>query len=263
MKYLVVFLALFLWGCATSPTGRNQLIVFNEGSIAPMAAQSFEKMKAEGKVSRNAVLNRYVDCVVSPLVEQAKSRYQFLPQSWEIVVFESDDINAFAMPGGKIGVYTGIIRLTETADQLAAVMGHEVGHVIARHAAERMSSAQLTALAVTATGVVLAENKNQRAILAALGLGAQVGILLPFSRLHESEADDIGQDLMARAGFDPQHAIRLWQLMGAQGGGRSAAILSTHPDPNARANRLAQNLAKTQPLYLQAPHKPQCVRPAF
>ncbi len=239
-------------------------MMVNDSAIEPMAAQSFDKMKVEGNISHNSALNRYVECVVQPLIQQASTRYTFLPASWEIVVFEKEDINAFAMPGGKVGVYTGLIKLTETPDQLAAVVGHEIGHVVARHAAERMSNAQVAALAMTATGVVLAENKNQRAILAALGLGAQVGILLPFSRLHESEADKIGQELMARAGFDPSHAIRLWELMGSKGGDRPLEILSTHPEPRLRAQRLTDGLVAITPLYqqaIQSGRQPRCIKP--
>lgn len=246
---LLIFVAISLAGCATSPTGRKQLMLIDEGTIVPMAVQSFDEMKGKEKINTNAAVNRYVQCVVQPLTQEASLRYEFLPKSWEVVVFESKEVNAFAMPGGKIGVYTGLLALTENPDQLAAVLGHEIGHVVARHAAERMSTAQVTVLAMTAAGVALAKNNDQAAIMAALGIGAQVGVLLPFSRTHETEADVIGQDLMARVGFDPAQSVRLWELMQQSGGARPLELLSTHPDPQNRAAHLQQLLTQNTPVY--------------
>lgn len=203
--------------------------------------------------------------MIDPLIVEATADYEFLPPNWEIAVFSSDTVNAFAMPGGKVGVYTGLLQLAETPDQLAAVMGHEIAHVIARHSAERMSTAQLTVIGITLAGIATANNEQQSIIMAALGLGAYVGVQLPFSRTHETEADDIGQRLMAKAGFDPAQAVRLWQLMAANGK-TPPELLSTHPDPTNRAERLRQNLKKMRPLYLQAQaagKKPQCVKPVI
>lgn len=251
-KILVLLTCLGAIACATSPTGRSQFMMVDDSSIAPQAAKSFEKMKHDEKVVERADVNNYVGCVVNPLLHEATSRYRTLPSSWEIVVFDSPTVNAFAMPGGKIGVYTGLLDITENPDQLAAVLGHEIGHVVARHAAERMSTAQVMAIGMAATGMLLANNRDHAAIMAALGVGAAVGIELPFSRTHESEADEIGQDMMARAGFDPAQSIRLWEVMEKKGGSRPPQWLSTHPDPENRAQRLEDLLQKTDPLYRDA-----------
>lgn len=267
MKLLFLLLSILLVdiSCTQSPTGRSRLMMVDEAGLAPMAAQSFSEMKEKEVVSHNAAVNRYAQCVVQPLMLEAKNRYGISAEGWEVVVFDSETVNAFAMPGGKVGIYTGLMDLAETPDQLAAVMGHEIAHVVAQHSAERMSNAQLMALGVTAAGVALSENDNQRAIMAAIGIGAQVGIMLPFSRAHEAEADEMGQELMARAGFDPAQAIRLWELMGKDGGSRPPELLSTHPDPDNRAKRLQQLLSASQPLYQQAKQfgkKPACKVPA-
>lgn len=263
-KYALPVLCLMLTACAISPTGRSQFMMVDDSSIAPQAALSFEQMKKEEKVSAKPAVNVYVQCVVDPLVNEARQLDPHLPTNWDVVVFDSDAINAFAMPGGKVGVYTGLIDLTENQDQLAAVLGHEIGHVMAHHAAERMSTAQVTVLAMTAAGVALANNKDQAAIMAALGIGAQVGIQLPFSRVHESEADQIGQELIASAGFDPAQSIRLWELMDKNGGARPPELLSTHPDPANRAQRLEGLLSKTEMMYQNAikiGKRPHCVMP--
>lgn len=261
---VVLLCGAVLLSCTTSPTGRRQLMMSSNDSLAPQAAQSFEEMKKKEKVTTNKALNDYAHCIVDPLLKEATLRYEHLPQSWEVVVFESATVNAFAMPGGKIGVYTGLMELTENADQLAAVLGHEIGHVVAQHSAERMSVAQATIVGLAVAGFATADNNNQRAIMAALGLGAAVGVQLPFSRTHESEADTIGQELMARSGFDPAQAVRLWELMGASSEGRPLEMLSTHPDPAKRAERLQADLTRMTPLYQQAQSlgmKPSCKKP--
>ncbi len=248
----VVMIVTLFAGCTTSPTGRNQMIMFDESTIAPMAAESFNQMKQQQAVSQRKDVNSYVQCVVNPVIDEARMLYSFMPADWEIVVFDSPQVNAFAMPGGKVGVYTGLIDLTENPDQLAAVMGHEVAHVVAHHAAERMTTAQMTVLGLTLAGIALADNEDQAIIIAALGLGAQIGIQLPFSRVHESEADEIGQQLMARAGYNPQEAINLWYLMDQSGGARPPEFLSTHPDPQNRAQRLQAMMPAVTPLYNNA-----------
>lgn len=133
--------------------------------------------------------------------------------SWEVVVFRDNSANAFALPGGKIGVHTGMLKVATSADQLAAVLGHEVGHVIARHGAERVSQAMAAQAGLLVTDLLLETNRNRGTIMAALGLGAQFGVILPHGRKQESESDDIGQQLMAMAGFDPRESVQLWRNM--------------------------------------------------
>lgn len=258
---MLAVLVVGLDACAVSPTGRSQLMLVNDRSIAPQAALSFEKMKKDEKITRRDDVNHYVQCVALPLVATARERYPELPMNWDIVVFDSATVNAFAMPGGKIGVYTGLLDITENPDQLAAVLGHEIGHVMAHHSAERMSQAQMIMIGMTAAGVVFANNRDHAMIMAALGLGATVGIQLPFSRTHEAEADQIGEDLMAKAGFDPAQSIRLWEIMEKKGGSRPPELLSTHPDPENRARRLEDLLQQTAPEYraaVAAGKHPQC-----
>jgi predicted Zn-dependent protease len=156
---------------------------------------------------------------------------------WQFVVIASDTVNAFALPGGYAAVYTGILPVAANEDGLAAVMGHEIGHALARHGGERMSQQQVMQIGQIAAGVVFGDmgEGTQRAVMGAFGMGAQVGVLLPFSREHESEADMIGLELLVRACFDPREAPRLWERMARLGGSGQPEMLSTHPDPAARA----------------------------
>jgi predicted Zn-dependent protease len=197
---------------------------------------------------------------------QVPREYGYAPQDWELVVFKDDSVNAFALPGGKIGVYTGMLKVASNQHQLASVIGHEVAHVLAQHSNARMSQQQLTRLGIVATSVALADrvdSKTQQAAILALGLGAQYGILLPYSRKHESEADMLGQELMARAGFDPREAVNLWQKMAQKGGATPPELLSTHPAPATRIQQLDAQVSRYMPLYQQAlaaGRRPDCDR---
>lgn len=180
---------------------------------------------------------------------------------WEVVVFDDEQVNAFALPGGKIGVYTGLLNVAENQHQLAAVIGHEVGHVIAEHGNERMSQSTLINMGSQAVGQVLAANEVPQSgpIMAAIGLGVQVGVQLPFSRTHESEADVIGLQLMAKSGFDPRQSVNLWQNMdAASGGNRPMELLSTHPAPQTRINNLQANMPNAYASYQATAYRPNC-----
>jgi len=204
---------LLLSACSTSSSGRNQIMLYSNTELSKMGATSFEQMKAEVKISKDPATNQFVQCVADAItVNVPKSAHD---GDWEVVVFDSPQINAFALPGGKIGVYTGILNVTENQDQLAAIMGHEVGHVIEHHSNERLSSNQVAQGGLALAGVVLAvqSNENQALWMAGLGLGVQYGVLMPYGRAHESEADIVGQDLMARSGFEPSASIKLWENM--------------------------------------------------
>ena len=260
MKTLVAAgLATILAACATSPTGRNQVLLYSEPQMAEMGAQAFTGMKEELKISSKQVENSYVQCV-------AKSITPYVPESvfdgeWEVVVFQDEQVNAFALPGGKIGVYTGLLDVAKTQSQLAAVIGHEIGHVIAHHGNERMSTSTLTNLGTQAVAQVInsQEVAYSGAIMAAIGLGSQVAITLPFSRAHESEADLIGLALMAQAGFDPRESVTLWQNMeAASGGQRQMEILSTHPAPQSRIANLQANMNAAMVDYQKTATRPKC-----
>ena len=249
---LILTAAIALGSCATTPSGRSQILLVDDKQMNALGIESFNQLKGQGKLSNNAAYRRYVGCIADALVAQLPAEWRNLP--WEFQVFEDPSANAFALPGGKVGVNTGMFQVAETADQLAAVIGHELSHVTYRHGAERFSQQILaqTGMTVAAVAANAKAPENSRLIVGALGAGAQVGVLLPFSRKHETEADLEGQRLMARAGFDPAAAPALWQRMQAQGGNRSPTFLSTHPNPSGRIAALQQGLAESQLLYRQA-----------
>ncbi|MGQ8364829.1 M48 family metallopeptidase [Glaciecola sp. 1036] len=253
-----ISLAASLFACATSPTGRNQLLLFSSDQLANSGQQAFDAMKSQQKVSTTPSTNRYIECIADAITAQ-------LPDSvfageWEVVVFDEQDANAFALPGGKIGVYTGLLEIATTQAEIAAVIGHEVGHVIAQHGNERMSQSSLIGMGQQVAAQVLEANEvaNSATIMGALGLATQVGISLPFSRTHESEADLIGLDLMASAGFDPKASVSLWQKMSSLGGARQPELLSTHPAPSTRIQNLQQNMDAALAIYNKTSDRPKC-----
>ncbi len=168
-----------------------------------MGAQSFEQIKQQTPLTKDQNIKQYVQCIADKIIPQVTQNPD--PKQWEVQVFEDDQANAFALPGYKIGVYTGLLKYAKNQDQLATVMGHEVAHVIAKHGNERVSSQMATQAGLDIVGAVLGgtQDPNNAMILAGLGLGVQYGITLPFSRSHESEADLIGLDLMAKCRFQP------------------------------------------------------------
>ncbi len=257
-------LCLTLTACATSPTGRQQLTLVSDAQLNEMGAQAFEQYQQDLPTVGGAT-HRYVQCVADAIVGALPPEQQ-RAQDWQIRVFESDQANAFALPGGYMGVNTGLLRIAETQDQLATVIGHEVGHVLARHANERVSTQTATQLGLSVLSSVSGmQGPAGEQMMGALGLGAQYGVLLPFSRRHESEADIIGLRLMAEAGFDPRESVTLWQNMEAAGGGaRPPAWMSTHPSQGQRMAGLQANMDDALARYeraRQAGRTPNCPRP--
>lgn len=261
---LLCMASLVLAGCATSPTGRNQLTFFGNERMAAMGEQSFAQIKKETPIDTSTADNRFVECVANaitsvPGLDEASDTGQ-----WDVVTFKSDQVNAFALPGGHIGVYSGLLDVARTGDQLAAVIGHEVGHVIADHPNERMSQQYATQGGLTALSAFLGGSggAGSQAIMSALGVGAQVGILLPFSRAQESEADTIGLELMARAGFDPRAAVQLWQNMSqASDGQKPSEFMSTHPSNEHRIQALQSHMDQALAIYRQTSNRPSCTHP--
>ncbi len=250
-------------GCKTSPTGRTQMTMYSPAQMQQLGQASFEEMKKQQKVNKDAALNAYVSCVADKITAELPGQYA--QQQWEVVVFEEPSANAFALPGGKIGVHTGLLKVATNQHQLAAVLGHEVGHVIAEHANERISRQALLQTGMQIAGTVLDMNQvsYRNEIMQGLGLGAQFGLVLPFSRTHESEADGVGLDLMARAGFDPRESVALWQNMMAAGSGAQPEFLSTHPAPQNRIGHLQQEMDKALTLKKSANSagkRPNCTR---
>ena len=246
--------AALLAACATSPTGRSQFIAVSDQQMDQLGATSFEQMKQSDKISRDAGKLATARCVVDALKLALPPAAQ--RTAWEVQVFADDNPNAFALPGGKVGVNTGMWKIAKTQDELAAVLAHELAHVISRHAAERVSQQMAAGVALEAAQAYSGARtspENTRLLMGALGLGAQLGVMLPFSRVHETEADVLGQRLMAEAGFDPAGAVRLWQgMIAASGGGRAPQILSTHPDPQNRIAALQARVAELEPVAEQA-----------
>jgi predicted Zn-dependent protease len=219
--------------------------------VDQMGEQAFQQIKQKEQTETDPVINRYVKCVVNPLANQSRGKVN--ESQWEVVVFRNNQANAFALPGGKIGVYTGLLNVAKNQDQLATVIGHEIGHVIANHGAERMSQQAGTELGLQALGSLTKNNPNQGLLMGALGVGAQVGILLPFSRTQESEADLIGLDLMAKAGFNPRQSVDLWKnMIAASGGNAPPQLLSTHPASENRIQELEKNMPEAEAKYQNA-----------
>lgn len=258
-----IFFSIVAWllvsSCATSPTGRSQLLLYSDAQLAEMGAQAFAGIKESIKISNRPVENQYVRCVADFITAQVSTE-QF-DGEWEVVVFDDPQVNAFALPGGKIGVYTGLLEVAKNQHQLAAIMGHEVGHVIAHHGNARMSQSTIINIGTQVVAQTMAANEvsNSAPIMAAIGLGLEVGVQLPFSRADESEADEIGLALMARAGFNPPEAVQLWKNMEAAfGGQRQSELLSTHPAPQARIDDLTALLRSAITLYQASQAKPNC-----
>ncbi|WP_372017180.1 M48 family metallopeptidase [Pseudoxanthomonas sp. 10H] len=248
-------LALGLAACATttSPTGRTQYMAYSDGELNQMGAQAFNEMKSKKKTVSGGQQSAYVQCVVNALVPHLPPEWRNLP--WESAVFVDDTPNAFALPGGKVGVNTGMFKVARNQDQLAAVIGHEIGHVYARHTNERVSRQSATSTGLAVLGALAGARYGQTGsdlVTQGGGMAAQVGLLLPFSRTQEEEADEIGQRLMAQAGFDPAQAATLWQNMIAASQGGSPEWLSTHPDPQNRIRALEARAPSLQPLYQAA-----------
>lgn len=247
--------------CTQSPTGRSQLQLFSSDEIAQLGAQSYASIKQDEKISQDPALNRYVQCITDDLIAVLPAPWS--QQQWEVTVFDSDMVNAFALPGGKIGVYTGLIEVAETPAQLAAVIGHEIGHVIAQHSNERMSNQFAAGVGMQLGGVLVGEKlDNQQAalVMGLLGVGLQLGYILPYSRVHESESDELGLRYMAAAGYDPREAANLWRNMAKQGGATPPEFLSTHPSPQTRIDKLTQLSGAQMSVYQQS-RKASCRKP--
>src|SRR5688572_14030963 len=251
----------FASGCETNPyTGRSQLLMTSVSQEMQLGAQAYSQVKNDPKLKQSQDPREIepVKRVAARIVEAAKrSKYAEMANQfqWEVAVIKDDKTaNAFALPGGKMAVYTGIFPIAKTEAGLAAVMGHEVVHALARHGAERMSQGQLTnvglQVAGAAAGAAGGSGMVGQATMAALGVGAQVGVLLPFSRKHESEADYVGILLAADAGYDPRESIALWERMAqVSGGGGQAEFLSTHPSHDTRIDQLKEWMPEAMAIY--------------
>ncbi len=252
-RLLVVFLPLLLSaGCLTVPeTGRRQVMLISTQQEMQLGLSAFQQLKKDTPVSRDPAINAMVQRVGRRIAAVAS-----LPGAqWEFVVFESKEANAFCLPGGKVGIYTGILPITKDEAGLATVIGHEVAHAVARHGAERVSEGMLLQTGGSLLGVSLssADPRTQVLVMTAYGLGAKFGRELPHSRGQESEADHIGLIYMARAGYEPEAAVGFWQRFGdynrEHGGGGTPAFLRTHPLDTVRIQQIQQWLPEAKANY--------------
>lgn len=235
IRSVLVVLLLAVAACQTVPvTGRSQLLLLPEGSELQMGLTSFEQIIKKSKVATDPRVNGQVTRVGRRIAE-ATGRTDY---AWEFKVLEDKQANAFCLPGGKVAVYTGLLPITRDDAGLAAVLGHEVAHAIARHGGERVSQTLLVQTGLAATQVALAGNdpRTVQAVTSLLGAGASVGVLLPWSRAQESEADRLGLIFMAKAGYHPSAARDLWVRMAELSKSRQQPpeLLSTHPAPATR-----------------------------
>ncbi|MCB0456423.1 MAG: M48 family metallopeptidase [Flavobacteriaceae bacterium] len=243
-KFIFLFGIVLFLSCSTNPfTGKQTLALVPNSQIFPMAFQQYDQFLSENKVVKGTADAQMVKNVGQKIAVAAErwlnaNGYAGYLQDyqWDYNLVDSPDVNAWCMPGGKIVVYTGILPITQNEAGLAAVMGHEVAHALSNHGQQRMSAGQLQALGAVAGNIALSKDpKNQQIFNQAYGIGSTVGVMLPFSRNHETEADRIGLHLMAIAGYDPIVAAELWQRMKANAGGQAPPeFLSTHPSSDTR-----------------------------
>lgn len=247
-KKSIVFMALTLLfvACAVNPfTGNKTLALVPNSQILPMAFQQYDEFLDTHEVVTGTSDAQMVKNVGQKIARAAKlyldaNGYKDYLKNyrWEFNLIQNEAANAWALPGGKVVVFTGILPIANNESMVAAIMGHEIAHALANHGQQRMSAGQLQQLGAAAGSVVFEE--NQQIFATAYGLGSQLGVMLPFSRSHETQADKIGLTLMAIAGYDPQAAVNLWQRMAAQGGGAPPEFLSTHPSNQTRINNLTK-----------------------
>lgn len=256
-----LFTAVAVVACSTSPLGRKQLTLLPEGQLAEMGAAAFQQVKAEKQAVEAPAVVGYVRCITDHITAQLDNG----PKDWDVQVFRDDEPNAFALPGGKVGVFTGILDVAKNQSQLATVIAHEIAHVVADHPNERVSTTYATQAGLDLVQAIVTGGEDGQNLAGLLGLGAQVGVILPFTRQQESEADLYGLDLMARAGFDPRESVDFWQNMQqASEGGAPPEFLSTHPSGETRVRDLRGRMDRATRLFNQARaagRTPDCRRP--
>jgi predicted Zn-dependent protease len=246
-SFLYIFIATYLvFSCSTTPiSGKKALLLTSPETENQQGDEAYKEILSKEKVITDTKESKMVETIGKRIAAVANEP----TFKWEFKTIQSDTPNAFCLPGGKVAVYTGIFKYAKNEAGLATVMGHEIGHAIARHGGQRMTEAMATNVAlagIAAIGLSNMEPGKKDLVMAALGVGATIGIVLPFSRANETEADEIGLILMSRAGYDPKEAISFWDRFSNIGGKSPPAFLSTHPPSAERRDNLQRLLPKGQ-----------------
>ncbi len=256
LTFLMVLLLTLVSACATSPTGRRQLMLVSEQQAISASREAYLQtmapLKKEGKLNSDPRMNARVERITGRLVAQAVSmRPDSAKWEWSVgIIDDPEAVNAWCMAGGRMAIYTGLLsKIDPSDDELAQVMGHEIAHALANHTAEKMSVAMATQMGIMVAG---AASDRPAVAMSAAAVAATLAIQLPNSRTAEIEADRIGIELAARAGYDPYASVSLWEKMAKVGGSRSPEFMSTHPDPDNRMKRL-NALAPEMMGYYRAP----------
>jgi predicted Zn-dependent protease len=239
-RMFVVFALLFVFACASAPK------LIPESEMNQLGTQSWQELTAKTPALNDPAVTKFVQTVAERVIQASPAA----KQHWEVRVFADKQVNAFALPGGYIGVYAGILPIAKNGAGLAAVLGHELTHVLKQHADQRVSEQLISEGILTAASIALGSAQYHDTIMAALGIGSQIGVALPFSRSQEKQADDNGLMLMARAGYDPAQAVDLWQrMLTAEKGQAPPAFLSDHPATKSRIEDLQQLQPEASAIY--------------
>jgi predicted Zn-dependent protease len=256
-------LAVVLAACASSPTGRNQLVLKSDAALAAEGQRQFNMIREQMPLVKDRSTIDYVACVANAIVDELEGADAEM--FWELAVIDQPDVNAFVLPGGKISVFSGILTVAQNQHQLAAVIGHEVAHVTAQHANERASRASVANVGIDIAAILLGGGyaRQTQAAQQTLQTGAALGIMNPFSRKQETEADIIGLEYMAKAGFDPRESVTLWKNMAEKNESQVPEFMSTHPSGDTRIESLVTQFPTSLAYYNEAKAKgqePNCAR---
>ena len=264
IRYIpILSLVVFLTACTTSPTGRTQLLLVSEEQAISASKEAYihtlKPLNEQGKVDSNPTVTNRIKLITGRLIYQAIQQFPNT-RDWEWSVKVIDDpemVNAWCMAGGKMAIYTGLIeKLKATDDEIAQVMGHEISHAIANHTAEKMSIAMATQFGMIGLSTAVSDTEYGQTAMSGAAIAANLAINLPNSRAAETESDQMGIELAARAGYNPNAAVSLWKKMEKASGGSPPEFLSTHPSAGTRQARLEKMVPKVMPLYLNKKAKP-------
>lgn len=253
----IVVVLVAVTGCSSvAGTGRSQLNMVSSSQEVALGVEAFNEATADVTIITTGDEADMVRRIGKRIVDAAFVLYPSVmveQEHWQFVLIDDDSVeNAWAAPGGKVAIYTGLLPVTKTEAGLAVVVAHEVAHVLAHHSAEQISHALLMSGAMSAGSAALGDSANKSLIMQVLGVGGEYGVALPYSRLHESEADELGLFLMAEAGYDPRTAIDVWTRMADSESSRSPEFMSTHPSPGNRVEEFERLMPEAMELYREA-----------